>query len=94
MTARPDPAIIRRVAAAILATVADMIFDIRYWFDITRPYRDVRIRFHDDGCVLMNDDQWGRWINRLPVNEFLVLMLQSPPDADDEARAAREEARG
>lgn len=72
-----------RMLVSVIVMRCQMLW---WWLLWDRALRDVRIRFHDDGCVAMNDDEWGRWLNRLPPREFLMMILQGDPrDSEDDS---------
>lgn len=59
----------------------------KWWWNYTRAFRDVKIKWGQDGSEGMSEEAFGRWIDGLTIREFLALMLQDDrrPENEDEA---------
>ena len=58
--------------------------ELKWWWVWTRPMQNVKVKFVQDGCLHMTEEEWGDWLNRLPVGEFLCLMFIGGADEQTE----------
>src|SRR5262245_18580200 len=64
-----------------------------WWMEwkLTAPRQRARLRYLHDRPDLMTIEQWNEWLNKMPSDEFIALMLSSGPDVPEREERVEDE---
>jgi hypothetical protein len=58
--------------------------EVWWWLRWEAAARDAKIRFVQDDCTNMTNEEWGVWLNSLTWSEFITLMALGYDDENED----------